>query len=103
MALADAANQAAWYQSFLTKIGYEVSDSIPLYGDNKGAVDLVLNPVTGRRSKHIPIKHHTIRQYVEDGFINLIRTPTNDMLADGLTKPHAHMKLKDFITGLGLI
>jgi hypothetical protein len=103
MALADAANQATWYRSFLTEIGYEVSDPIPLHGDNKGTVDLALNPVTGRRSKHIPIKHHAIRQYVEDGFINLIRTPTNDMLADGLTKPHTHVKLKDFITGLGLI
>ena len=103
MALADAANQATWYRSFLTEIGYEVSDPIPLHGDNKGAVDLALNPVTGRRSKHIPIKHHAIHQYVEDGFIDLIRTPTNDMLADGLTKPHAQVRLKDFVTGLGLI
>jgi hypothetical protein len=59
--------------------------------------------VTGRRSKYILIKHHSIHQYVEDGFIDLIRTPTDDMLADGLTKPHVHMKLKDFVTRLGLI
>jgi hypothetical protein len=25
------------------------------------------------------------------------------MLADGLTKPHAQTRLKDFVTGLGLI
>ena len=93
MALADAANQAAWYQSFLTELGYEVLDLIPLHGDNKGAVDLALNPVTGRRSKHIPIKHHAIREYIEDDFIKLIRTPTIDMLTDGLTKPHAHVHL----------
>ena len=48
MALADVANQAAWYRSFLGKIGYEVTDPIPLHGDNKGAVDLALNPVTGK-------------------------------------------------------
>jgi hypothetical protein len=102
MALAEAANQAEWYRSFLMELGYEVSDPIPLHGDNKGAVDLVLNPVTGRRSKHIPIKHHTIREYVENGHIDLIRTPTNDMLADGLTKPHAHVQLSNFVTGLGL-
>jgi hypothetical protein len=102
MALAEAANQAAWYQSFLMELGYEVSDPIPLHGDNKGAVDLALNPVTGRRSKHIPIKHHAIREYVEEGLIDLIRTPTNEMLADGLTKPHAHVQLSNFVTGLGL-
>ena len=46
MALADAANQAIWYWSFLSELGYEVLDPIPLHGDNKGAVDLMLNPVT---------------------------------------------------------
>jgi hypothetical protein len=102
MALAEAVNQAAWYQSFLMELGYEVSDPIPLHGDNKGAVDLALNPVTGRRSKHIPIKHHAIRKYVEEGLIDLIHTPTNEMLADGLTKPHVHVQLSNFVTGLGL-
>jgi hypothetical protein len=103
MALTDAANQAAWYRSFMIEIGYEISDPIPLHGDNKGAIDLTLNPMTGRRSKHIPIKHHAIRQYIDEGQIDLIRTPTLDMLADGFTKPHAHVKLQEFLTGLGLI
>ena len=48
MVLMDTANQAVWYQSFLSKLGYEVSDLIPIHGDNKGAVNLMLNPVTGR-------------------------------------------------------
>jgi hypothetical protein len=103
MALTDVANQATWYHSFLIELGYHISDPIPLHGDNKGAVDLALNPVTGRRSKHIPIKHHAIHEYVEDGFIELIRTPTADMLADGFTKLHAYTWLEDFIAGLGLI
>jgi hypothetical protein len=60
MALADAANQAVWYRNFLSELGYEIEDPIPLHGDNKGAVDLALNPVTGKRSKHIAIKHQVI-------------------------------------------
>ena len=102
MVLADATNQATWYRSFLMELGYEVSDPIPLHGDNKGAVDLVLNPMTRRRSKHIPIKHHAIHEYIKEGLIELIHTPTNDMLADGLTKPHAHVQLSNFVAGLGL-
>ena len=102
MALTDAANQAVWYRSFLTELGYEVSDPIPLHGDNKGAVDLALNPVTGRQSKHIPIKHHAIRKYIEEEFIELIRTSTNDMLADRLTKPHTCVRLENFVSRLGL-
>jgi hypothetical protein len=103
MVLMDVANQATWYHSFLIELGYNISDPIPLHGDNKGTVNLVLNPVTRRRSKHSPIKHHTIHEYVEDGFIELVRTPTADMLADGFTKPHAYVWLKNFVAGLGLI
>jgi hypothetical protein len=54
------------------ELGYSVDDPIPLHGDNKGAIDLALNPVTGRRSKHIAIKHHVIREYVENKTITLI-------------------------------
>ena len=86
MAMTDATNQAAWYQSFLTELGYKVDDPIPLHGDNKGAIDLALNPVTGRRSKHIAIRHHVIREYIENDTISLICTPTAEMVADGFTK-----------------
>ena len=65
MALANTTNQAVWYWSFLIELSYEVSDLIPLHSDNKGAIDLALNPVTRRRSKHIPIKHHCHRVYVQ--------------------------------------
>ena len=34
-------------------IGYEVSSLIPLHCDNKGAVDLAQNLITGRCSKHV--------------------------------------------------
>jgi len=81
MALADAANQAAWYRSFLTELGYEITDPIPLHGDNKGAVDLALNPMTGKRSKHIAIKHHAIREYVEDG--NVVAAIIDSTLSPG--------------------
>jgi hypothetical protein len=86
MSVCEASNQAAWYKTFLEELGYEVSSPIPLHCDNKGAVDLALNPVTGRHSKHIAIKHHAIREYVEAEVIDLVQTPTGEMLADSLTK-----------------
>jgi len=102
MAMTDAANQAAWYQSFLAELGYSVDDPIPLHGDNKGAIDLALNPVTGRRSKHIAIKHHVIREYVENKTITLIRTPTLDMVADGFTKSLSRVLLQKHNNDMGL-
>jgi hypothetical protein len=103
MAMADAANQAAWYRSFLEELRYTVDDPIPLHGDNKGAIDLALNPVTGRRSKHIEIRHHVVREYVEREVINLVRTPTAEMLADGFTKPLARRSLSIHNRNMGLV
>jgi hypothetical protein len=86
MAMTNAANQAAWYKSFLMELKYMVDNPIPIHGDNKGAIDLALNPVTGRRSKHINIRYHVIRDYIENETISLIRTPTAEMVANGFTK-----------------
>jgi transposase InsO family protein len=103
MAMTDAANQAAWYRNILSELGYSIDDPIPIHGDNKGAIDLALNPVTGRRSKHIDIKHHAIREYVENDQVSLIRTPTTEMIADGFTKSLSRALLHRFNQGMGLI
>ena len=76
MGMTDAANQAIWYHSFLSELGYTVDDPIPIHRDNKGAIDLALNPVTGCRSKHIDIKHHVICEYIDKDHISLIYTET---------------------------
>ena len=101
ISLAEAANQAAWYRTFLEELGYEITSPIQLHCDNKGAVDLAINPVTGRRSKHIPIKHHAIRDYVETSTISLVRTPTGEMLADGLTKSLPRAPFEKMVAELG--
>jgi transposase InsO family protein len=101
MSICDASNQAQWYRTFLKELGYEVTSPISLHCDNKGAVDLALNPVTGRRSKHISIKYHAIREYVETGVVNLVRTPTGEMLADGLTKSLARAPFDQMISDFG--
>jgi hypothetical protein len=33
-----------------------------VYEDNQGAIDLVYNPVHHRRTKHVNVKYHYIRQ-----------------------------------------
>jgi len=102
MALTDAANQAAWYQNFFTRLGYSMDDPIPLHGDNKGSIVLSLNPVTGRRFKHIDIKHHVICEYIENRYTSLICTPTKEMVADVFTKLLPHVLLHHFNSDMGL-
>src|SRR5260370_597954 len=86
----------------VSRLAQYAANPTPLHCDNKGAIDLALNPVTGRRSKHIDIKYHVICGYIEKGYISLIHTPTEEMVADGFTKSLSHVLLHRFNSGMGL-
>jgi hypothetical protein len=65
-----------------------MDNSIPLHGNNKGAINLALNPVTECRSKHINIKYHVICGCIKKGYISLIYTPTKEMVANSFYNQH---------------
>ena len=74
--------------------------SIELRGDNQGSI--ALNPVLHSRSKHIDIQHHYIRDEVTSGRINLTYISSEEMVADGLTKPLSNAKLQRFLRLLSM-
>jgi len=55
--------------------------------DNKNAINISKNPVQHSRTKHIDIRHHFIRDLVESWVVSLSSIPTDNQLADILTKP----------------
>jgi hypothetical protein len=55
--------------------------------DNQATIALSKNPVFHDRSKHIDTKFHFIRECVDRGQISIWHTPTEQQLADVLTKP----------------
>lgn len=59
-----------------------------MYSD-KGTVALVQNPLLHARTKHINMSVHYTRELYEQGRVLLEYVPTNQMLADCLTK---HLK-----------
>ncbi|WJX13777.1 hypothetical protein P8452_04132 [Trifolium repens] len=76
---------------------YQISsNNIPLYCDNTVAIHLSKNPILHSRAKHIEIKHHFIRDYVQKGVIDLKFIETENQWADIFTKPLAVERF-DFI------
>lgn len=70
---------------------------IPLKGYNQGSIALAHNPVFHSRTKHIDIRHHYICDEVAARRIELSYIPTDQMIADGLTKALTHVKFHGFI------
>ncbi|GJW02919.1 copia protein [Tanacetum coccineum] len=85
IAMSGCCAQILWMRSQLKDYGF-LFNKIPLYCDNKSAIALSCNNVQHSRSKHIDIRHHFIREQVENGVVELYFMETNYQLADILNK-----------------
>lgn len=53
-----------------------------MFCDNMSAILMNKNPIFHARSKHIELRHHFIREIVEQGEIELKFINTNDQMTD---------------------
>ena len=63
---------------------------------------LARNPVSHSRTKHIEIKYHYVRETIRDGYISLEYCPTEEMIADLLTKPLTRERFTRLREAMGL-
>ena len=61
--------------------------NVPIFCDNTASICLSKNPILHSRAKHIEIKHHFIRDYVQKGVISLKFIDTDHQWDDIFTKP----------------
>ena len=87
MAASAAVQEALHVRSLLSSLGMEQSAATKIYEDNQGCIAMSENAMGQRRTKHIDIRYHFIRERVESGEVKLCYVPTEQQLADLLTKP----------------
>ncbi|GMP54042.1 hypothetical protein CsSME_00019320 [Camellia sinensis var. sinensis] len=78
--------QMLWIKQMLHDYGIE-QNTLTLFCDNTSAINISKNPVQHSRTKHIDIRHHFIRELVEEGLVVLEHIPTEHQKADIFTKP----------------
>ena len=101
MSLSDCSRQVAWIKMLLEEIGYKLGP-LPICSDNQGAIFISSNPITERRSKHIDIRYHYVRELVEDKKVEVFYVSTDDNPADLFTKNLGRIKFLKFRGMLGL-
>ena len=85
-----AASEAAKNVIWLTRLFAELSDNLPcpvLQVDNVSAIRLAKNPEFHKRTKHVDIRHHFIRDLIEKETLAVDYVKSEDQLADIFTKP----------------
>ena len=86
VAVTHASKEAIWLQSLITQLFDIVLEPTTLVSDNQLAIALTKEYQYHPRTKHIDIQFHFIRWTIDKGSIHLIYCPTDNMLADTLTK-----------------
>jgi len=67
---------------------YQINaNSIPIFYDNTAAICLSKNPILHSRAKHIEIKHHFTRDYVQKRILDIKFIDIEHQWAHIFTKP----------------
>nr|GEW35809.1 retrovirus-related Pol polyprotein from transposon TNT 1-94 [Tanacetum cinerariifolium] len=77
--------QVIWMKTQLLDYGFHYN-KIPIYCDSQSAIVVSCNRVQHSRKKHINIRYHFIKEYVEKGTIELYFVRTEYQLADQFIK-----------------
>ncbi|TGZ52773.1 Retrovirus-related Pol polyprotein from transposon TNT 1-94 [Temnothorax longispinosus] len=88
VSMTEAFKEGLYLRSLLTELGLGrmAIYIVVLYIDNRGAQYLAHDHMYHHRTKHINIRYHFLRQSVAEGLVTLEHVPTNEMVADILTK-----------------
>ena len=76
--------------------------AIQIMDDSQAAIAMAKNPVHHKRTKHIDVRHHFIRNEIAQKTINLQYCTSKEMIADALTKPIPKQQFQQLRTGMGL-
>ncbi len=103
VAVVDLIPQILWVRLFTKAQGFAVSDII-LYQDNKSAMLLETNgrASSSKRTRHIEIWYYYVADRVAKGDLRVVWCPTDEMIADFLTKPlqgKAFVKFRNMLMG----
>ncbi|GJV84329.1 hypothetical protein Tco_1524227 [Tanacetum coccineum] len=101
IAMSGCCAQILWMRSQLTDYGFAFH-KIPLYCDNRSAIALYCNNVQHSWSKHIDIRHHFIREQVDNGVVELYFVTTDYQLVNIFTKALPRERFEFLLPHLGM-
>lgn len=86
MALCQASCEAIWVVNLLKVLDVEVKLPVTVYEDNQSCIAICLEPRKHRRIKHIDIQYFFVRELIQKNQIQLQYKPTEEQIADAMTK-----------------
>jgi hypothetical protein len=85
-AVAHAVAECCWIRQLLQELHVSLTSATVVYCDNVSAVYMTANPVHHRRTRHIEIDIHFVREKVALGQVRVLHVPSSHQFADIMTK-----------------
>lgn len=101
-AAVQATKEAIWLRNILEEMGFKQNTPTTIFCDNQAAIALSRNPEYHARSKHVDIQYYFLRHHVDKKTVELKFIRSDQMAADGLTKPltrQKHIQFCDYMQG----
>ena len=94
--------QCLWLHEILGECGFESEFSTIIYCDNQSTIRICNDPVQRKRTKHVEIHMHYIRQLVHDGTIHLLFCSSLEQVADIFTKEFCEKNFSNLKSLMGI-
>lgn len=101
IAASEAVKELTWLNVLVKDLLGCATKSV-LFMDNQSALRLVKNPEFHRRTKHIDVRFHFIREKFNEGGFDLQYVSTQNQIADICTKPLGREKFQRFREMMGI-
>jgi hypothetical protein len=98
--VANAVAECSWLRQLLGELHCVVPKATVAYCDNISSVYMARNPVHHRRTKHIEIDIHFVREKVAIGELRVLQIPSAHQFADIFTKGLPTAMFEDFRSSL---
>ena len=85
-AMAHVIAECCWLRQLLQELHLSLEKATVVFCDNVSAVYMAANPVHHRRTKHIEIDIHFVREKVALGQVRVLHVPSSHQFADIMTK-----------------
>jgi hypothetical protein len=103
LSLCEALREFAWYTRILADLSVKLPRPVIIHEDNQSCISLLRKPnLNSKRSKHIDVKYHFVKDMLESKLIDIKYVPSAFQVADGFTKALVKSKFEEFVTVIGL-
>lgn len=100
VAASTAAKELVWLHNIVSEFKPKIQAQLLM--DNQAAIRLANNPEQHKRTKHISVRYHYIRELVLEKKIKLDYIDTNNQVADMFTKPLGFQRLRELSQKIGM-